>query len=343
MKIISGKGFMFEKVFIIAEGGSNHNGSLSMAKEMVWSAKECGADAIKFQHFTLDTLFAPIHYEKTLDLKNSIWREDIKKITFKDEWIPHIKDEAEKAGIIYFSTPFSIEAVDNLDGYIPFYKVASGDITFFQLLDRIGKTGKGIFLSTGGSRIEEIDSAVNLLSNFNPTFLCLLHCIMLYPPPPEAMNLNFIKTLQARYRLPVGLSDHTADEKAAVLAVGMGAKALEKHFTLDKNLPGADHKNSMNPEEFRNYTSAVREAEKILGKSERIITERESKERIYARRGAYASKDIKYGESINTKNVIFLRPALGIGADNYYWLLGKRAKRNINKGEPIFQEDIENS
>ncbi|RKX97485.1 MAG: hypothetical protein DRP54_09055 [Spirochaetes bacterium] len=332
---------MFEKLFIIAEGGSNHNGSLERAKEMIWAAKECGADAIKFQNFTLDTLFAPPYYEKTLGIKDSSWQEEINQITLKHYWIPQLKDEADKAGIMFFSTPFSIEAVEQLQKYVPFYKVASGDITYFQLLEKIGKTGKGIFLSTGGSKIEEIDLAVNLLKKFDLPFICLLHCIMLYPPPVEAMNMNFIHTLQERYGLPVGFSDHTLGIESSILAVGMGAKVFEKHFTLDKSLPGADHKNSMNPEEFKKYTIELRNAEKMLGNKERIISKRESKERIYARRGAYALREIKCGEKINEKNIIFLRPALGIKADKYYSLLGKRVKRNIRKGEPVFPEDIE--
>ena len=323
---------MFESTFIIAEAGSNHSGNLSMAIEMIHAAKESGADAIKFQYFSLENLFAPKYYRETLSLPDNSWEDEIRKLSFKDKWNARLYEESKKIGITYFSTPFSLEAVDKLNPFVPFYKVASGDITNLPLLKKIGSTGKGIFMSTGASTISEIDMAIDTLRNFNLPFICIMHCIILYPTPLNMLNLGFIKTLSKRYSLPVGFSDHSRDIEAAPLAVALGAKAIEKHFTLNKNLKGADHKNSLDPKEFKIFVNKIRESETIIDGSDRVMSEREEKERIFARRSIYAKKNIKKGESITYDKVTFLRPNIGIGVEKIYKVIGKRAKVNISKG-----------
>lgn len=326
---------MFEKIFIVAEAGSNHNGSLDTAVELVKRAKEADADAIKFQDFSLDSLFSPEYYEKSIGLKNSIWQKEIDMYTFKPEWHEIISEEAKKSDIIYFSTPFSLDAVNTLDRYVPFYKIASGDITFIPLLEKVSKKGKGVFISTGASYLEEIDNAIRILSQYNIPFICLMHCIMLYPAPPFSINLNFIDTLKERYNLPVGLSDHTLGIDASLLAVGKGIKAIEKHFTLNKNQQGSDHRNSLDPDEFALLVKKVRLYEKMLGKSERVISERESKERIYARRGIYAKKNLKKGERLTPEKVDLLRPNISVGAEKIKDLMNKILITDVRKGAPI--------
>jgi len=326
---------MFNRVFIIAEAGSNHNGKLGKAIELVHRARESGADAIKFQDFTLDTLFSVKHYGKILDLTDAGWQTEIKRLSFKNEWHKVIHEEAKKAGIEYFATPFSTELVDILDKYVPFFKVASGDITHLALLERIASKNKGIFLSTGGSTVEEIDRAVAFIKKYNLPFICIMHCIMLYPPPPGVLNLNFIRLLIKRYGLPVGFSDHTSGTDAALLAVAMGARAIEKHFTTDRNLEGPDHKNSLDPTGFRDFVKRIRECEMMLGKTDRTISPEEEKERIYARRSIYSRKMIKKGEILTLDNLISLRPNIGIGAENIFEIAGKRAKVDIPPGIPV--------
>jgi len=326
---------MFEKTFIIAEAGANHNGDLTQAIEMIHAAKESGANAIKFQYFSLENLFAPEYYSATLNLKDNFWKNEIKKLSFKDNWNIRLYEESKKIGITYFSTPFSIDAVDKLNPFVPFFKVASSDITNLLLLEKIGSTGKGIFISTGASTISEVDRAVETLKKYNLPFICIMHCIMLYPTPLNLLNLGFIKTLSKRYSSIIGFSDHTKGINAAPIAVALGAKAIEKHFTLNKNQEGADHKNSLNPKEFENLVKQIRETEILIDGNERVVSEMEKKERIYARRSIYAKINIKKGDTITLKNITFLRPNIGIGAEEANIIIGKKAKININKGSLI--------
>ncbi len=326
---------MFERLFIIAEAGSNHNGNLDTAVELVYRAKDAGADAIKFQDFSLNTLFAPSYYEKRLSIEDTGWRQLIDKCSFKQGWHDVVAKAARKAGIHYFSTPYNLRAVDIIDKFVPFYKISSGDITYLQLLQKIGKRGKGVFLSTGASRLEEIDNAVRTLEKFNLQFICIMHCIMLYPPPDRALNINFIDTLRSRYNYPIGLSDHTLGFDATLLALGKGIRALEKHFTLDRNQEGLDHRNSFDPDQFGELVKKVRLCEKMLGNRERTITPREKLERVYARRGIYAKRDLNKGERISKEMVDFLRPNTGFGAEEFNRLKNRVLNTDVSKGTPL--------
>jgi len=326
---------MFERVFLIAEAGSNHNGNLDTAVELVHRAKEAGADAIKFQDFTLPSLFEPQQYEETLKLKNSGWRREIERLSVKPAWHEVLARAANEANIHYFSTPFSFEAVDSLDRYVPFYKVASGDITHLLLLERIAQKGKGVFLSTGSSSIEEIERAVRLLERYTLPFICIMHCIMLYPPPDETLHLNFIGTLKKHFNHPVGFSDHTTHTEAAALAVVKGARAIEKHFTLNREQQDADHKNSLDPRCFSELVRVVRRCERMLGNPERPICEEEARERIFARRGAYAARDLKRGEVVSADGIHFLRPNVGIGAEDFARLKNRKLKADVTIGTPL--------
>jgi N,N'-diacetyllegionaminate synthase len=325
---------MFESVFIIAEAGSNHNGNLDTAVGLVQSAARAGADAIKFQDFTLDTLFSVNAYQKTLGLKNN-WQLGLKNCAFKPGWHRVISEEARKAGINYFSTPFYLEAVDTLDEFVPFYKIASCDITFSPLIKKAASMGKGIFISTGASYIEEIDKAVELLKPYRLPFICVMHCIMLYPAPLSSLNLGFIRTLSERYGLPVGFSDHSSGIDASLLSVAGGARAIEKHFTLNRDQEGPDHKNSLSPEELKELVEKTRLYEKILGKNERVISEQESSERTYARRGIYAGENLKKGEKLTEGKLVFLRPNIGVGVENLDKLVNRVIAVDVEKGTPL--------
>jgi sialic acid synthase SpsE len=326
---------MREKIFVIAEAGSNHNGELETALELVRKAADAGADAVKFQDFALETLFAVDEYTKTLGIGNREWTKQVEKVSVPESWHETIAEEARRKAIHYFSTPFSLEAVDALERFVPFYKIASCDITFHPLLERVASKGKGVFLSTGASSLDEIAAALRVLRPQGLPFVCLLHCVMLYPAPPSALNLSFIDTLAERFGLPVGLSDHSTGTEAAAVALGKRIRAIEKHFTLDKSQSGGDHANSLDPSEFAGFVGLIRMCEEMLGPPERVITEKEAKERVYARRGIYAARDLKKGERITLDGLAFLRPNIGMGAEKAHELEGKLLVKNVRGGEPI--------
>jgi N,N'-diacetyllegionaminate synthase len=326
---------MFERIFIIAEAGSNHNGKLETALKLIRKAKEAGADAIKFQDYTLHTLFAPFYYEKTLGIKDSDWQKHIGTLSFKPEWHAALAEEARGCNIIYFSTPYSLEAVDMMEAHVSYFKIASGDITFKTLIEHIGKKGKGVFISTGASYISEIDDALSVLRGFDLPFICVMHCIMLYPAPPDQLNLNFVQTLKKRYGLPVGFSDHSLGINASLYAVGMGVKAIEKHFTLDKKQKGADHGNSLEPDEFSELVRKVRECEKMLGTAQRAISDREHSERVFARRSVYAKVKLKRGEKLTMDKVAILRPNIAVGAEKIDEIIGRVLVCDVDAGDAI--------
>ena len=326
---------MFEKVFIIAEAGSNHNGDLKTAIELVRRAGESGADAVKFQDFTLQSLFSPVHYEKTLGLKDKGWRNTVELLSLKPEWHESLAAAARQTGIHYFSTPFSTEAVDSLEEWVPFFKIASGDITHSLLLEKVACKGKGVFLSTGASRIDEIERAVAILHKYDLPFICVMHCIMLYPAPDNALNLSFIDTLKTHFKLPIGFSDHSPDTLASIIAVSKGACAVEKHFTLDRTQRGADHQNSIDPDMFKDFTQNIRRCERMLGDADRPIGEMEGRERVYARRGIYTVKDLKKGDKLTSEKVRFLRPKTGAGAEDFDRLKNATLDTDVTRGNAL--------
>ncbi len=326
---------MFERVFIVAEAGTNHNGSLQTALRLVEEARGAGADAVKFQDYTLDSLFAADQYEKTLGIEDHSWREDVRRLSFRREWHRAVHRRSMELGIPCFFTPFSPEAVAALNPLVPFYKVASGDITNLSLLESISAAGKGVFLSTGASELPEIERAVDILRSGRLPFICIMHCVMLYPPPDEALHLNFLATLQKHFRLPVGFSDHTADTDAAVAAAARGAVALEKHFTLDRAQPGGDHALSLDPAGFARLVSKVRRTERMLGSPYKSITRKESEERVYARRGLYAARDLSAGTRLAARDLAALRPNVHLGAERMDQVIGKVLTADLRRGEPL--------
>lgn len=247
-----GKG---EPTFIIAEGGLNHNGDIDIGKELVKEAKKCGADAIKFQSY---------HTEDFIS-KKSEYYELFKSLELSEEEFYELKEYAEKIGIMFISTPLDLKYVDILNKMnVPAFKIASGDLTFYPLLEKVAKTGKPVILSTGMSDIGEIWEAVKVLENNGCRDIILLHCISSYPTPYEDVNLNAIKTLKSIFNIPVGYSDHTLGILAPVVSVALGADVIEKHFTLDKNMEGPDHALSADPEEFKEMVNNIRLVEKCL-------------------------------------------------------------------------------
>lgn len=321
-------------VFIMAEAGVNHNGSLERAYEHIREAKKAGCDAIKFQTYAakaLTTRKAPKYWNVGDDDLTQF--ETFSKLdAFSLENYKKVAAYAKEIGIIFFSTPFDLDSVDVLEKIrVPAYKIASADITFFPLLKKIAKTKKPIILSTGASTIGEIEEAVEYIRSFGNHKIILLHCILSYPTDAEDSNLLMIDDLQRAFPgIPIGFSDHTFDPLTPALAVMRGARVVEKHFTVDKSLPDSpDHKLGVDPQEMRALVDAVRLAEKSLGQMHRAPLKSEQAARTLARRSLTAAVDIKKGTVITERMLLGKRPGTGIPTKFMDAVVGRTARRDI--------------
>lgn len=296
---------MSDHVYIISEIGSNFNGSLEIAKQYIRASQEAGADAVKFQSIRKDRLIAPRVLEDGRLVDNPIYRN----CTFcelPDEWYPELKEEADRAGIEFLSTPFYLEAVDVLESInVSTYKIASGDITFYPLLEKVGRTGKRIILSTGASDLADIDLALTKLRDAGAKEIVLLHCVSNYPPEWSEINLLAMATLRKRFNLPVGVSDHSPGDLIPIAAVALGAVVIEKHVTFDRSLAGPDHPYAMTMEEFGDMIRRVRLLEQALGSGDKVPTSTELLKQRRIRRGIYDRNSLDPSES---PDGLWLRP-----------------------------------
>ena len=293
------------KVNIIAEVGSNYNGSLETAQEYVRSAKACGADAVKFQTIRKDRLVSSRILSEGGIVENPAYRLFASQ-ELPDEWHFGLKETADREGIEFLSTSFYLEAVDLLERVgVQRYKIASGDITFFPLLESVGRTGKPVLLSTGASALEEIRASLDTLRQYGAGEVTLMHCVSNYPPRWDEMNLRAIATLREAFDLPVGISDHSPGSLVPIASVALGASVIEKHVTFDRSLPGPDHPFAMTMAEFAEMIRQVRLLEKCLGTGEKIPVEAEQAKRPRMRRGIY---DPKTFEPVSSPRGIWLRP-----------------------------------
>ena len=329
--------------FIIAEAGVNHNGSLELAKRLVDVAKKAGVDAIKFQTFKTEKVvskFAPkAEYQIKNTGNNESQYEMIKKLELTEEEFIELYKYTKEKGLIFLSTPFDFESADFLEDLVPAYKISSTDLTNLPFLEYIAKKGKPIILSTGMATLGEIEEAVNTIKKYNEDII-LLHCITNYPADFEELNLRAIKTLKEAFKLPVGYSDHSLGIYAPIAAVTLGAVVIEKHFTINKNLPGPDHKASLNPEELKEMVKAIRLIEKALGDGIKRPTFSEEKIKKVVRKSLVANVDIPKGSIIKREMVTIKRPGIGIEPKYLDKIIGKKAKRDIKKDEVIRWEDI---
>ena len=338
----------FKKPFFIAEIGANHNGDIKLAKKMIDIAKESGADCVKFQSWSKDSIFSKKVYEDNYFLKDDYRDRDdytleeiVDEFSLAKEEQKMLKEYCDKVGIMFASTPFSKGEVDFLvhELDVDFIKVASMDLNNIPFLEYIAKKNKPIFLSTGLSTLSEIDEAVRAIENAGNKDIIILHCVAMYPPKDNIVNLNNIDTFMEIYEYPIGYSDHTLGTTASLVAVSKGACVIEKHFTLDKNMFGWDHKVSVDPDEMKYIISESERIVSMLGSKRRIVYE--EKERIEAfRRSIVASKDIAEGEIITREHIEFKRPGTGIEPKYYKFIIGKKAKRNIKYDEIIKMEDF---
>ncbi len=328
-----------KKTIVIAEAGVNHNGSVEIAKRMVDIAKECGADYVKFQTADIDSLVtdnAPISsYQKNNIGLQCSQKEMIRKLLLPMDKFEELSDYCKVRKIGFLSTPFDIKSVYYLDKLVDIWKIPSGEITNTPYLIEIAKTHKAVILSTGMSSLDEVGYAFNLMKNNGCSNIILLHCTTQYPAPFEDINLNAMLTLKEFFNVDVGYSDHTKGFEISIAAVAMGALVIEKHFTLDRNMKGPDHKASLEPDELKNMIRAIRNVDIAMGSKIKRLTESEKENLIVARKSIVAGKKIKKGEILNENNITVKRPGNGISPVRWYEVLGKIAIRDFEKDEII--------
>lgn len=326
-----------DRVFIIAELSANHNGSLETALETVRAAKRTGADAIKLQTYTADTISLDSRKPDFMIDHGTIWdgqnlHDLYQKAHTPWEWHKQLFEEAEKEGIYCFSSPFDFTAVDLLEKLgCPAYKVASAEITDIPLIEYIASKGKPVIMSTGMANDEDIELALQTARNAGNNQLALLKCTTSYPAPIEEANLVMVKDLAERYGVVSGLSDHTMGWVAPVVATCMGGRIIEKHFILNHSIGGPDASFSLDEKEFTELVTAVRDAEKATGKVDYSLTEKMKKSRDFSR-SLYIVEDMKKGDTLTPENMKSIRPGYGLHPKHYYGLLGKVINADVEKG-----------
>ena len=327
-------------VKIIAEAGVNHNGSLELAKKMALCAKEAGADVVKYQTAVPElvvSMFAEkAEYQKRETGAAESQLEMVRRIHFGFEEHRELKAYCEAIGIEYLSTAFDLKSVDFLASLdMPVWKIPSGEITNLPYLEKVAAQGKPVLLSTGMSDLDEIAAALDVLQKGGAGEVTLLHCNTEYPTPDEDANVLAMVGLAERFGLPVGYSDHTNGWEADVAAVALGARVIEKHFTLDKTMEGPDHKASLEPDELAAMVRAVRRAETLLGSKEKHVTESEAKNRPVARKSIVAARIIAAGEPLTEENLTVKRPGDGLSPMLWHDVIGRAAPRCFERDEQI--------
>jgi len=326
-------------VFIVAEMSGNHLQDYGRAVEILHAAKEAGADCIKLQTYTADSLSLDCDKEWFLE-KDSIWdgvrSYDLYKEAYTPwEWQPKLMEEAKKLGLVCFSSPFDDASVEFMTKMqMPAYKVASYEINDIPLIRRIARMQKPVILATGVAYEEDIERALQACHDEGNEQVMLLKCVSAYPTPYEDVNLNMIPTLAKKYDCMVGLSDHTMGGAVAVASVALGARMIEKHLTLKRSDGGPDGAFSMEPDEFADMVKQIRMVEKALGSSEYFLTEKQKREHEGSR-SLFVVKDIKQGEILTPENVRSIRPGIGLHTMHYEEIMGKTAAQDIERGMPL--------
>jgi sialic acid synthase SpsE len=328
-----------ERTLIIAEIGSNHNGSFSLAAEMIARAAECGVDAVKFQVFKTEKFFTrkiPVfHRARSLGYKTQFDR--FKDLEFSDEQIIRLSEIAKENRIVFLATPFDNDSVDLLLPLVPAFKIASADLINIPLLRYIEKKGKPVILSTGQAIVEEIDAAANI---FHRDKLVLMHCVSAYPTPDEEVNLRSIDFLKDRYNVAIGYSDHSVGILACIAAVAKGARIIEKHFTLDKKQNFGDHPLSADFEDMKMLVNEIRSVERMMGVYGKECQPGEAVSKKQLRRSLHLRHDIEKGTVIKEDMIIPLVSGEGIPVNRIDDVAGKRAVRDLKCGDVICEDDL---
>ena len=334
------------RTFIIAELSANHNGSLETAIETIRAAAKTGANAVKFQTYTADTLTLDCDNEYFKIKGGTLWDGKTLYELYKEaytpwEWHEELFRVAREEGLYCFSSPFDKSAVDFLEQFDPSaYKIASFEITDIPLIEYAASKQKPIIISTGIATLENIEDAIQACRKVGNEDIVLLKCTSAYPAPLEEVNLNTITDMKKKFNIPIGFSDHTLGTTAPVIAVTLGAKLIEKHFILDHAIGGPDADFSLDYREFSQMVHAVRDTEKLLGSISYTISEKIEKSRQFSR-SLFIAEDIKEGDMITEKNIRSVRPGYGAHPKYFYELMGKTVKKNLKFGTPLDLKDIE--
>lgn len=325
-----------DRVLIIAEVGNNHEGNFALAEELIGRAAEAGADAVKFQ---------TIVPERLVSVQQTARIEQLNRFRFSYEQFAQLKATADREGILFLSTPFDIDSARFLDGIVPAFKIASGDNTFFPLLEAVAETGKPIIMSAGMTELDEIRTSKERIESVwertgRKGELAVLHCVVSYPTPAEEANLLAIRELQ-QLGVTVGYSDHTIGIQAAVLSVALGARIVEKHFTIDKNYSSfRDHQLSADPAELKELVERVREATVLLGTPQKRIQPAEAGNVVPVRRSVVAARDLAQGTVVRLSDIAWVRPGGGVPPGQEGLLIGKKLQRPVASGEQILADDV---
>lgn len=328
------------KTLIIAEAGDNHNGSRELAFRLIDKAVEAGADCVKFQTFITEEIISKraekAEYQKAATGSDESQYQMVKKLELSFEQFRELQKYAEKRGITFLSTPFDIPSVEFLDSInIPCFKIPSGEITNLPYLIKIAETGRDVIMSTGMAELNEIESAINILREHGSGDISLLHCNTEYPTPYEDVNLRAMLTLKEKFGVRVGYSDHTQGIEVPIAAVALGAEIIEKHFTLDHNMEGPDHKASLEPDELKQMVDGIRKTEKALGNGIKTASPSEKKNIQIARKSIVARRNIEKGEILTEENLAVKRPGNGISPMRWYEVIGTKAIRDFSEDEMI--------
>ena len=333
--------------YIIAEIGANHNGDMDLAKKMIDSAIESGCDAVKFQSWNKKSLISNTGYKQNAIFNDSKKKhfgsleEMVDKYYLRKEQHFELKNYCKSKGIDFCSTPFSKEEVDLLNEVdVEFYKVASMDINNYPLLQYVAQFNKPILLSTGMANLGEIEKAVKIIENEGNSKIVILHCVAIYPPENEDLNLKNITMLQNTFGYPVGFSDHSLGFVAPLTSVALGACVIEKHFTTDKDLPGWDHAISANPEEMKKITEGSKIVYQLLGNFKRTVSKAEEEKKKVFRRSIVLNKNLKEGDIIKEEDISLKRPGTGFSPDEIKFVIGKKLKRDFEADHLLTKDDI---
>lgn len=335
----------YSPTYIIAEIGVNHNGDMDLAEELISSAKKNGADAAKFQTYNTDSLVTrqtpKVEYQKRGSSAGESHYEMLRKLELTRENHFRLKDFCRKLEIDFISTPYDIDSakfLKELDIHV--FKTASADLVDLPLHNWIAKTGKPCLVSVGMSSLGEIEKVLDIYNqNSNPNVI-LLHCVSNYPASDKSINMRVLETLKQSFNILTGYSDHSEGCEAAILSLAYGAVVFEKHFTLDKNLPGPDHKASANPIEFKTLVNSIRKAEKMLGSSVKRIQNEESQMAKTSRKSIVMAKDIQKGEIFSMEHLTLKRPGTGLKSEHINYFIGRRAKIKKRKDDLLDFSDV---
>lgn len=336
-----------QPVYFVADIGANFDGNLEKAKRLALAAKEAGADAAKFQSFKSSKIVSGLSFSK-LKLKgvHGSWKKPIDKVfkeaEFPRSWHKELFNYCKKIGIAFTSAPYDFSAVDLLDKLeVDYLKIGSGEITWPEMLRYIAKKGRPIMLATGDSTLAEVDEAIKIIELTGNNQLILMQCITNYPSKIESANINVLKTYQTAYNIITGYSDHSPGDIVVLGAVALGAKVIEKHFTLNKRDKGPDHPHSMEPQEYKEMVTRIRLLEKALGSTRKFVVKEEAETVIVQRRSLHAMYVVKKGERLRKSDIIELRPAVGIPPKYKNLVIGHKIKRTLKAGEAIYWDSFE--